>query len=99
MLASAAKLTGDDKVGPARRVLEVNSLNIQTGGVLGVEENGTEVLVRLVQNLFTGKLVPPSLTVSVQHSVTVDLDVLASPLPEHDRVLLKVSRARESLWG
>lgn len=92
-------LTSNDKVGPAGRILEVDSLNVQTSCVLGVEENGTEVLVRLVQDLFTGKLVPPTLTVSVQHSVTVDLDVLASPLPEHDRVLLKVSRASESFWG
>lgn len=62
----------------------MNSLNIQTSCILGIEENGPKVLVRRVQDLLTGEFVPPALTVSVQHSIAVDLDVLASPLPEHD---------------
>lgn len=96
-------LTGDDKIGPAGGVLEVNSLDVQVGGVLSIEQNRSEVGVGSVKNLLAGKLcilleydlkydkrshtVPPSLTVTVQNTLSVKLDVLATPLPEHDRVL------------
>lgn len=80
-------LTGDEKVGPAGRVLEVNALDINTSSILGVEEDRSEVGIVLVENLLAGELVPPSLTVTVQNTLSVDLDLLAAPLPEHDRVL------------
>ena len=80
-------LTGDEKVGPAGRVLEVNTLDINTSSSLDVEEDRSEVGVVLVENLLAGELVPPSLTVTVQNTLSVDLDLVTTPLPEHDRVL------------
>ena len=49
-------LTSDDKVGPAGRVLEVNTLNVQVGGVLSIEQNRSEISVGSVENLLSGKL-------------------------------------------
>jgi hypothetical protein len=49
-------LTSDDKVGPAGRVLEVNTLDVQVGGVLSIEQNRSEISVGSVKNLLAGKL-------------------------------------------
>jgi hypothetical protein len=77
-------LTSDDKVGPAGRILEVNALNVKAGCVLGIEQNGAEVDIARVENLTAGEFVPPTLAVTVQDTLAIDLDVLATPLPEHD---------------
>lgn len=83
-------LRGDDKVGPARRVLLVDALHGKVGRVLGVEEDRPQVVVVRVEDFEPCELVPPSLAISVEHAVAIDLDVLAAPLPEHDRVLERV---------
>ena len=65
----------------------MNTLNGNVGGILGVEQDGSEVFVVRVENLEAGELIPPSLTVAVEYAFTVDSDVLTTPFPEHQRVL------------
>lgn len=65
----------------------MDALDIQVGRVLGVKQDGPQVLVVRRQDLEPRELVPPPLTVAVQRAVAKDLDVLAAPFPEHDAVL------------
>lgn len=80
-------LGGDKEGGPAGRVLEVNTLELETGSVLGVEQNRAQVRVAGIEDLQAGELIPPPLTVAVENSAAVDLDVLAAPFPKHEAVL------------
>ena len=81
----------------------MNSLNIQASSILGIEENRTEIRVGCVENLLTSELwiwsvvvwsdvimgltVLPPLSIAVQNTLSIDPDVLAAPLPEHNGVL------------
>lgn len=65
----------------------MDTLDIKTSSILGIEEDRAKIGVILVENLLAGELVPPPLTVTVQNTLSVDLDALTTPLPEHDGVL------------
>lgn len=72
---------------PAWRVLEMDALHGKPRGILGIEQDRTEVSVLAIENLTTAKLVPPPLAVTVESTSSVNLDILSTPLPEHDGVL------------
>lgn len=65
----------------------MDALHAEVCGILRIEQDRSEVLVIRVQNLQTGELVPPSLAVPIENALAVDGNVIASPLPEHERVL------------
>lgn len=75
------------KVGPARGVFEMQASDLDVGGVVGQEENGTVERVTWIQYLCSCKAVPPCLTIPIDDPGTVDLDVLSAPDPERDALL------------
>lgn len=72
---------------PARRILQMNALHGKPCCILSIEQDRPKIRIISSQNLAALKLIPPPLTITVQSSSALDLDVLASPLPEHDAVL------------
>ena len=65
----------------------MNPLNRQARGILGIKQNGAEIVVGRVEYLAPGKFVPPPLPIAVENAITVDLDVLSTPFPKHEAVL------------
>jgi len=65
----------------------MDPLDIQVGRILGIKQDGPQVVVVRRQDLEPRELVPPPLTIAVQRPVAKDLNVLATPFPEHDAVL------------
>lgn len=65
----------------------MNTLDLDTGSVLGIEQDRTQVRVAGVENLRTSEFVPPPLTVAIENAVAVDLDVFTTPFPKHEAVL------------
>ena len=66
-------------------------LYIQPSGILGVEQDGTQVRVGRIENLEPRELVPPALAIAVDDAITKDPDVLAAPFPKHDTVLERMT--------
>ena len=68
-------LRAHEEGGPARRILEVEPSNLDVGSVVRQEENRTVELVVGIEDLCTGKAVPPRLSVAVDYAFAVDLNV------------------------
>jgi hypothetical protein len=93
----------DEEGIPARGIKEADSFDGNTCGVVCQEQDGTiisiaRILVKvsikililvsvIYQNFEPSKSVIPSLTIAIQSSTTVNLDVFTSPYPECDRLL------------
>jgi hypothetical protein len=65
----------DKEVGPAWRVLEVQPVHLDVGGVVREEEDGAVVLVVGVEDLSAREAIPPGLAVAIDDARAVDLDV------------------------
>lgn len=87
MQSKASTLTSHKKGGPARRIFEMDPLNRQSRGILGIKQNGSEIVVAWVEDLTPCKFIPPPLAIAVENAITIDLDVFAAPFPEHEAVL------------
>ena len=75
------------EVGPAWRVKHTNALDGDVGRIVGQEKNWAKVGVAGIENLEARKAIIPSLTVSVERALAVDLYLLATPDPESDGFL------------
>jgi hypothetical protein len=78
---------------PTRRVLEMKSLNLNIGGVVRQKQNWAVELIVWIQYFGAREAVPPCLTVAIDHTFTIYLDVPATPNPKCDALLEVVVEA------
>lgn len=99
-------VSADKEVGPAGRVQLRDALDRHAGGIVREEENWpVEGVIRILsssatnpstttwksyQDLHACKLIVPLLSISIQHPTSKDLDILATPAPESNRLLKAV---------
>ena len=58
----------DKEIRPARRVLHMQSANLDVGGIVCEEENGAVKLVVGIEDLSPREAVPPCLAIAVENS-------------------------------
>jgi hypothetical protein len=67
--------SSNEECSPAWRVFEVEARNLNVCSVVCQKQNRTKVFVVRVKDLSTRKAIPPGLSVAVDHSRAIDLDV------------------------